>query len=407
MNKDVVRLRELALRIKEISLLPIQETRRKQWQKMNDLQMEKPMVYTRDYPWEMVITGDELLTTIEDEFLRSLEFQMLCTLFKWEHIQTDMIIDPTIYCTAEIKNLEPIKYKISSSGYVEADKTARRNNFSKTAEQYIRRIFTEDDIDNVLPMPQISFDKVKLDNELEKASEIFEGILNVEKNVMPAIDYTPWDDLIKLFGIQEGLMELYLNPELMHKAMERYTDVYIELLHQYERAGLWISNNGNMLVGTGALGFTNDLPQRIGMGVNASESWGFCADQIFTSVSPQLHDEFATQHEIRWMEQFALTYYGCCERLDNKIELLKKFKNLRKISISSFSDKEKAMEIIGKSHVVSYKPNSTLLATVPWDMEASKKEILDVCRLAEKYGCNLEIIMKTMITLNDQPNNVA
>ncbi len=406
MDKSVSRLIELAKRVKEISSLPIQETRRKQWQSLNDLRMIKPMAYARDYQWAMVTNGAELALTTQGAFYQKLEYQLLCTLFMWEHIQADMIVDPVLYCSAEITNRTPIKYKVGSPNQTEAELTARRTNRNSSAEKYQRQIFSEDDIDNIIPMPQIAVDKVQLDEEWEKASELFEGILKVEKKGIPQIDFTPWDDLLKLLGIEDGMMDFYLDPDLMHKAMKRYVDVHIETLRQYEELGVLQNNNGNTLIGSGALGYTDDLPSNVGMGVKAEESWGFCTDQIFTSVSPAIHAEFATQHEIRWMEQFGLTYYGCCERLDHKIDLLRKFKNLRKISVSPFSDKEKAMEMIGRDYVVSFKPNSILLASDTWDMDASKNEIINVCNLARKYGCNIEIVMKTMITLSNKPQRL-
>ena len=64
------------------------------------------------------------------------------------------------------------------------------------------------------------------------------------------------------------------------------------------------------------------------------------------------------------------------------------------------------MEAVGGDYVVSFKPNSILLATDTWDKEASRKELVNACKLAEKYGCNLEIVMKTMITLNNQPQRL-
>jgi hypothetical protein len=231
-------------------------------------------------------------------------------------------------------------------------------------------------------------------------------LLTVEKKGVSQIDFTPWDDLFKLFSIEEGMMGLYLDPDLMHLAIKRYVDIHLALLDQYEKAGILQHNNGNSLIGSGALGYSSELPNQAGPGARASECWGFCTDQIFTSVSPQLHDEFATQHEIRWMNRFGLTYYGCCECLDQKIPLLEKFKNLRKISVSPFTDLEKAMEMIGGRYVVSFKPNSTLLAGGTWDREASRAEIVKACDLAVKYGCNIEIVMKTMITLNNEPQRL-
>jgi hypothetical protein len=405
-NKSVERLRELALRIREISSLPIQGTRRGQWQQLNDLHMVKPMVYTRDYPWNMVTLGNELATTLPDAFHAKLEFQMLCTLFMWEHIQADMVVDPVILCPVSAVNQTPIEYKVISAGQSQAEMTDRRSNFSNAAEKYVRQIFTEEDIDRVIPWPRFIFDRTRMHKEWEMMSEIFDGILEVRKTGITLDLFTPWDDLMKLFGIEEGMMGFHLDPDLMHHAMDRYVDVYLEMLRQSADSGLLYGNNGNVLIGSGALGYTHDLPESTGMGVQPAQQWGFCTDQIFTSVSPQMQDEFATQHEIRWMNQFGLTYYGCCERLDHKIQELRKFPNLRKISVSPFSHKEKAMEQIGRDYVVSLKPDSMLLAGDTWDMEASRSEIVDACRLAKKYGCSIEIVMKTMITLNNQPQRL-
>ena len=401
MNNSKKHLRELALRVQEISALPIQSKRYLQWKSLNDLKMIKPMIYTRDYSWDMVTNGDELTTLLEDDYYRELELRLLRIIFIWENFKIDNIVEPVFYCPVMIDNLTPIKYKVATSIRQGTEHTSRRNIVTKTAKKYIRQIFSEDDIDRVIPMPTIIHDKD--DSSYERISEIFEGILEVRKKGLVRFSFCPWDDLLKLFGIEEGMLDFYLNPDLMHMAMKRYVDVYMETLRQYENAGIIHNNNGNELVGTGGLGYNSDFTEKPYYGIKANQSWGFCADQILTAVSPKLQEEFAIGHEIRWMEKFGLTYYGCCECLDNKINLLKKFKNLRKISVSPFSNMEKTMEMIGKNYVVSLKPNPAILAGENWDMEVSRKEIVNACMLAGKYGCNIEIIMKTMITLNNQP----
>jgi hypothetical protein len=405
-RNDVKRLRDLACQVREISALPVQEERRRLWRALNDLRMVKPMVYTRDYQWSMVTAGREMVPSIEDELLQQYELQLMGTLFRWEKLQADMVVDPVVFCPADVVNRRPVLYKILSAGSQEPVLSPVRDNLESTAVRYVRQIETAEDLEKVLPLPEISFDRAKLDDEFALACELFDGILDVERSAVSRFDFTPWDDLFKLFGIEEGMMGLYLEPELMHLAMDRYTDIHLALLDQYERLGLLQHNNGNYLVGSGALGYTSDLPAKTGPGAKPRECWGFCTDQIFTSVSPGLHDVFATRHEIRWMERFGLSYYGCCERLDHKLPLLGQFKNLRKISISPFSDLERAMEIIGGKYVVSWKPNSTFLAGATWDKEASRRELANALELAGKYGCNLEIVMKTMITLNNQPQRL-
>lgn len=272
MDQTTQRLRDLARRVQEIAMLPIQETRRQQWRGLNDLKMVKPMVYTRDYVWDMVKIGDELQTTIEDEFYRGLEFQLLTTIFQWEHLQADRVVEPVVQCPVKVVNHTPIYFKIRYSGQTEAILTTERDNFQNTAVDYEQQIFDEEDIDRVIPMPQIEVVDSTLDREWGRVNEIFDGILPVEKKGVDKFSFTPWDDVFRLFSIEEGMMNLYTEPDLMHKAVKRYVDMHIEMVKQHEQAGLLHSNNTNTVVGSGALGYTCQLPNGTGMGVKAAGS---------------------------------------------------------------------------------------------------------------------------------------
>ena len=57
------------------------------------------------------------------------------------------------------------------------------------------------------------------------------------------------------------------------------------------------------------------------------------------------------------LSHYGLVYYGCCEALDRKLDMVKKIPNLRKISITPWANLERAAEIIGRNYVVSTKPN--------------------------------------------------
>ena len=72
--------------------------------------------------------------------------------------------------------------------------------------------------------------------------------------------------------------------------------------------------------------------------------------QIFGSVSKQMHEEFDIQYMRKMMEPFGLVYYGCCEPLDKKIDLVETLPHLRKISITPWADVDVAAEAIGKKY---------------------------------------------------------
>ena len=101
--------------------------------------------------------------------------------------------------------------------------------------------------------------------------------------------------------------------------------------------------------------------------------WGCSNAQIFSSVSPEMHWEFAVEHDLRWLRRFGLTYYGCCEPLDTKAEILARIPNLRKVSASAWVDVEKAVNKLGDKYVLSRKPSPAVF--VSWDVEEAKKTI--------------------------------
>jgi hypothetical protein len=159
-------------------------------------------------------------------------------------------------------------------------------------------------------------------------------------------------------------------------------------------------------VGSGGLGCTDELPQP---DVNPDhirpiDQWGCSTGQIFSDVSPDMHWEFCLQYEKSYMERFGLSYYGCCEPLHTKIGILKTVKNLRKISISPWADIRSAAEQLGTKYALSIKPNPSYLAQEHWDPVFEAKVIGDA--LAKAKGCGIEIILKDITTLRNQPKRL-
>jgi hypothetical protein len=206
------------------------------------------------------------------------------------------------------------------------------------------------------------------------------------------------------------MMVLMDNPEFIKALMERYIDLFVDHQKKVEELGLLNYNTGTALVGKGGYGCTTLLPQTTPdkgvMGAKTKESWGFITDQIFTGVSPDMTNEFAFEMEKRYAENFGLVYYGCCEKLDNKIDGVLSLPNIHKISCSPFSVTEAFFEKVGGKAVISFKPNSTLLAQPTWDKEAVRQELIDVCKYARKYNCHVEAIMKTMINIGNGPHRL-
>ena len=119
-----------------------------------------------------------------------------------------------------------------------------------------------------------------------------------------------------------------------------------------------------------------------------------------------MHDEFDLEYLTRIAPRFAYTYYGCCEPLDNKIEILKKrIPNLRKIGCSPWANVEKCAEQIRGDYVLSRKPNPANVA-IKTDPDIIRREIEETVKICIKYGCPYDISLKDISTVSNKPENL-
>jgi hypothetical protein len=165
-------------------------------------------------------------------------------------------------------------------------------------------------------------------------------------------------------------------------------------------------NNTNVRVGSGGLGYVGDLPAAgfEPAHVRTSDLWGSSAAQIFGSVSPVMHETFSLQYERRWLERFGLSYYGCCEPLHKKLDILKSIPNLRKISMSPWANLDDAVDNVGDRCVLSIKPNPAIFASEHWDLESSRQSLRQ--SMEKTRGCVKEIIMKDISTVRYEPQRL-
>lgn len=403
-SRDIDRLRTLARQVREIAELPVQKANRKLWESVNDRHMIRPVLHVRDCPLYVLQHEGELVPQIADPFLRRLEMDLQLRIYEWKHLRVDRVIEPVIQCPCVVSDSGfGITATTDSASLVVAEADAY--NRSKHFEP---QIFTEDDLD-LIKTPVVSYDEAATWRNRDHMREIFSGILEVRLEGGHNFHVVPWDDILSWMGITEGLTNFALEPELMRLAVGCYIDAAIARARQYESLGILSSNNGFVNVGNNGVGYTAELPPptESGIGARLCDIWGENSDQVMTAVSPEMSAEFAFAPESRYAALFGLHAYGCCERLDHKVDGLRRhFPNLRKVSMSPFANLEAGMEKIGSDFVVCFKPNSNYLTGASWDLEPLRQELYKVMALARKYGSHVEIDMKTIITLNGEPQRL-
>jgi hypothetical protein len=400
--EDTRRLRELAKKVAEIAADPVQDRNRKMWTAMNDLKAIRPLVHTRDYPYFLLKFKDEMRTTIEDPFLKDIEQTLLLRIYEWNHLRVDRVIEPFIECpvifTDSEFGLDGFEFNL---GNVEKE-------FYDKAKHYETVIKNEDDIEKI-KIPVVEYDETATMEHLNLLQEVFHDIMPVKLFGRSHFRCTPMDDIITWTGIDEAMVNFVAEPDFMHALLARYMEAHKSRIKQYEKLGILSSNNYFVNIGNNCPGYTSQLPPptESGIGAKINDIWGENADQIMTSVSPAMTREFAFEHEKIWSRQFKLYSYGCCERLDNKLELLTAaFPNLRKVSSSPFSDLDKVVAQLGNRYVISFKPNSVYLAGDTPQFDLLRDEFIHACELAEKHKVNLVFNMKTIVTLDNEPERL-
>lgn len=393
--KDRQIVRHLAKRVVEIASLPVQDEKRSLWTKLNSLEGVRPLVWINEIPWHE-IQNEELQYQAKDPFCQNVERNLRTTIYLWNHMRTDMVVDPVFYSS--------VVYHDTGHG-VEAKLVKGKCEYGLGADDYLPTMMTEADIERI-QTPKITANWEATERNYQMTCDLIGDIMNVQKRGVYHMWFAPWDILIRWWGIEELYADMMDRPEFVHRGVSRMVEALITRLDQLEAQGLLSVSNGNHRVGSGGLGITKELPQPDYDGKEARtiDQWGTSTGQIFSEVSPDMHDEFCLQYELRWLERFGLNCYGCCEPLHHKMQILRKIPRLRRISMSPRTDIEKGVEQVGEDYVFSHKPNPNIFAWDYWEPESARKELRSV--LEKTKGCAVEVIMKDITTCRYEPKRL-
>lgn len=392
--KDREIIRCLASQVAEIAAQPIHAKNAEMWTQHNDLKTTSPMVLVfPEGAWREMLLQEDL--ECEDDVARGIEWQLRVKIYYAEHLKDD---NP-------ITNIFDVPIVVHDTGHgLETERTESEQ--ATGADHYEQVIHGMEDIER-MRMPEITVDWETSAANLAFFQELLGDIMEVRQTGDCRRHISPIDQYAMLRGMDTIFFDMIDCPELIHAFCEKMVDGYIHSAKEIEKQGVLTLNLTNNYAGSGGNCYTNDLPSEgfDGEHVRTKDLWGFATAQIFSEVSPEMHEEFALQHEKRFLELFGLNCYGCCEPLHNKLDLvIKHVPRLRRISISPWADIEKCAEILQDKYVYSWKPNPAILAGETFNPDAIRSEIQDFCE--KTRGCVTEIIMKDTHTVKHDPKRM-
>jgi hypothetical protein len=389
-------LRGLAERYSAIAHQPIQQERLTRYVKTISREPVRPVVLIFEVPWGEI--RDEALACRCVKELHWLEAPLRQTLYQWEHFQADHVIRPEFRVAKRVHN--------TGIGLdVQEQQIGTQTGTDIRAHEYHDQLQAEADLDK-LKLPVISYDKAATDAAVAVAGEVFAGLLPVKATGGPYLAYSLWDTVARYRGVDALLLDLAERPEFMHQTVQRFAAIAEATFRQIIEQDLVETDP---LYVHCTVGPTRDLPAADFDGkVRPKDVWGRCAAQIFGSVSPAMHDEFDLAYNAKLFAGCDLVYYGCCEPMDRKVDILRKrFKNLRKISITPWADPERAAANIGKDYVLAAKPSPAHVSQPMFHPEIVEKEITGYVEACRRHGTTCEFVLKDISTIANNPRHLT
>ena len=393
--EDRETLRALAERYMSYALSDKNNENRRLWRSLNDGTMLKPMVAIDQMPWNELDVDGFLFCTVEDPYYRRIEWNLRSEIYKWERLPVDMVLNPYILLPRPVSNtgygLRP-QYELPDNS---------ANKF--VSKRYVNQFKEPEDVDKI-KTPVIMLDRETESRIISEAKEIFGGIAPVKmQGIILHLGF--WDWIAQWMGVENCYIELMDRPEMMHAIMEKLTVATLSVIDQINALGLY-DVNCNMC--HCSYTFSSGLPPTDCDTDNPTsrDGWGFGMAQLFTSVSPQITEEFEVRYMQRIFPRFGAIYYGCCDRLDDRLDKICKMPNIRKISCSPWSDRENFAANLPQKYVMSNKPSPALLAQTSFDESAVREDLRRTIEAAKKHGLRLEMLLKDISTVKNEPQRL-
>jgi hypothetical protein len=262
---------------------------------------------------------------------------------------------------------------------------------TRTAWRYDPPLKEESDIERIRP-PRYRHDADATRQELERMDDLLGDLLPVrEVCAVPGPGAWLHGWATELRGVEQLLVDLMDRPRWVHRLMRTLMEGFLGVMDQFEQAGVLTLNNVGLMACDDLPGPAFD-PAR----VRLRNLWGRGESQEFHGVSPAQHEEFLLRYQKPILERFGLTFYGCCEDLTNKIDLILSIPNLRRFVCSAWTDLGRLAEAVGDRYAIEWRQRATDVVFAA-DLADVRKHLEHGLTLAR--GCCIMVVLQELETV--------
>ena len=392
-KQDKEILQKLADKYMSYAALPVNKEKIKLWKSLNALNMQRPMVLIDQLPWHELDVDGSLKMQVSDPYWRKVEKNLRQQIYKWEHMPADMVLDPVIFIP---KVIERSGYGIGITQNIAVTDSAN----DITSHQYTNILTGYEDLEKI-QKDAFVLDKEATKQKEDEAKNIFDGIAPVKSQGV-GYHLGIWDFISMYMSISDIYFELADRPEFLHAIMEKFTDSILHAIKTINEQGIY---NSDCTLCHCSHTFNDKLKIDSDF-QTTNDGWAYGMAQLFSSCSPEITKEFEVKYMKKIFKHFGYIYYGCCEKLDDRIDVLRELPNVLKISCSPWSDRYNFAAQVAGDYVMSNKPNPAFVATDAFDIEGIKKDLRETKKAAKQSGTNLEFILKDVSTCAYKPQRL-
>jgi hypothetical protein len=403
-------VRGLAGRWAELAAQPVMADRKRQWRALHDLRPERPMILFETSSIDGYVAPDELRCV--NPTLRAVEKTMRDNLRHAEEVGDDIVLEPYLRIGWDVESngfgvdvvtIEavvpegevPLGYTFNFPIREPGDtKLLHAREFSANRAKTIARgEFLEDAFGDLLPIRVGNYDQFLTEPPGESwAGNYFIGLT--------------WQ-VYRFIGNDGLLYWLHDSPETIHWLMEYMTQDRERMFLYLEREGLIVPNTDNQMAGPRAYGYVSELPAPDSAPpTKLSDLWCWADSQETTTISPAMYKEFVLPYIARLTARFGLVYYGCCEPVHDRLDLIiEAIPNLRSVSVSAWANSERVAEMLGRRYVYSCKPNPSFMSGASPDWDLVERDLRRTYAAAR--DCNVELLFRDLYSIKSDRARLA